>query len=493
MTETVFPQTHDVLIVGSGSVGLSAAVFLARHGVRALVVEREPGPRAHPRATGLGPRTVELLREAGLEQAVNEVAVDMSVATLGKITVDTLAAADLAAIAAGLPTRTQAFDTMTYTPARLRGVCPQNRLDRVLLDAARERGARVAYDTELLSLEQDADGVTAVVSGPDGTRTLRARYVIAADGVRSGVRATLGIGVTGPGALGPELHNVMFHADLSHLTGEYGFALAEITNPEAPGMLMAIDGATEWVFHTAQEPSPDLLRTAIGDPGLKVEIVSVLGWRARGQIADRFREGRVFLAGDAAHAVPPTGAFGLNTGVADAHNLAWKLARVLSGWSAPALLESYHDERRPVALLAMEQSLLRMRDLRMHFGHGPEAARLRAAAGAVNAPIVHLGYRYGGPSAAEGLPSTEDVTLCLDGSPGSRLPHVWIGERSTLDLVGPDFSVFTGTPVPDPGVPVHVVERWPYGTVLVRPDGFVAWRGEDDALAEAVRTCTAGA
>ncbi|NUS09419.1 MAG: FAD-dependent oxidoreductase [Nonomuraea sp.] len=490
MTDTVYPQEADVLIAGGGSVGLAAAVFLACHGVRALVIEREPGPRAHPRATGLGPRTVELLREVGLDRAVDEAAIDLSGATLGKITVDTLAGADLAALAAGLPARAQAFDGVSCTPARLRGICPQNRLDRVLLDAARERGATVAYDTELLSLDQDADGVTAVLVTPGGTRTVRARYLVACDGVRSTVRAALGIGVTGPGVLGPELHNIMFHADLSHLTGGHGFALAEITNPAAPGMLMAIDGRREWVFHSGQEPGADLVRAALGDPGLELEIVSVLDWRARGQVADRFSEGRVFLAGDAAHAVPPTGAFGLNTGVADAHNLAWKLARVLTGRSASALLETYGEERRPVALMALEQSLLRMRDLRMHFGHGPEAARLRAEAGAVNAPIVHLGYRYGGTSALDGLPSTEDVTLCLDGSPGSRVPHAWVGELSTLDLVGADFAVFTGKPVPDPGVPVHVVGGWPYGTLLVRPDGFVAWRGEE-GLAEAVRRCTA--
>ncbi|MGN9845584.1 FAD-dependent oxidoreductase [Nonomuraea sp. H19] len=488
MTATVFP--HDVLIVGGGSVGLSAAVFLARHGVHALMVEREPGPRIHPRATGLGLRTVELLREAGLEEAVNEVAIDMTGATLGKITVDRLAGADLAALAAARPTRAQTLDDISYSPARLRGVCPQNRLDRVLLDAARERGARVAYDTELVSLEQDADGVTAVVSGPGGTRDLRARYVIAADGARGSVRDLLGIGLSGPGTLGPELHNIMFRADLSHLTGPYGFALCEITGPQAPGMLMAIDGKSEWVFHTAQEPGTDLIRTAIGDPALEVEILSVLGWRARGQVADRFSLGRVFLAGDAAHAVPPTGAFGLNTGVADAHNLAWKLACVLSGRSAPGLLGTYHDERRPVALLALEQSLLRMRDLRLHFDDGPDAAELRARAGAVNAPIVHLGYRYG--ATVEDLPSTEDVALCLDGSPGSRVPHVWIGDRSTLDLVDAEFCVFAEHPVPGLDVPVHVIDGWPYGTLLVRPDGFVAWRGEE-GLAEALRTYSAGA
>lgn len=488
MTETVFPHEVGVLVAGGGSVGLAAAVFLARHGVHALVVEREPGPRAHPRATGIGLRTLELLREAGLDRAMEEVAITS--APLGKITVDTLAGGDLTA---GGPAAAQRLGEVAYTPVRPRGICPQNRLDLVLLDAARERGATVAYDTELLTFDQDDDGVTATLATPDGTRTVRARYLIACDGVRGTVRAALGIGVTGPGVLGPELHNIMFHADLGHLTRGHGFALAEITNPAAPGMLMAIDGKREWVFHSGQEPGAGLIRTALGDPDLDVEIVSVLDWRARGQVADRFSRGRVFLAGDAAHAVPPTGAFGLNTGIADVHNLAWKLARVLAGRSGPALLETYGEERRPVALLAMEQSLLRAKDLRMHFGHGEEAARLRAEAGAVNAPIVHLGYRYGGASAVEGLPSTEDVALCLDGSPGSRVPHVWVGERSTLDLVGTDFTVFTGTPVADPGVPVHVIDGWPYGTLLVRPDGFVAWRGAADGLAEAVRRCNAGA
>jgi 2-polyprenyl-6-methoxyphenol hydroxylase-like FAD-dependent oxidoreductase len=393
----------------------------------------------------------------------------------------------LAALAKTLPTRAQTVARMDYTPARIRGTCPQNRLDAVLLDAARDRGATVRYGAEVVSVEQDGEGVTVLLS--DGS-ALRARYLIAADGVRSRVRSELGIGVSGPGVLGPTTNNVLFRADLSGLTGEYTFGLCEITNPAAPGMILTIDAKSEWVFHTGQEPTADLIRTAIGDPGLEVEILSVLAWRARAQVADRLSQGRVFLAGDAAHAVPPTGAFGLNTGIADAHNLAWKLAWVLSGRAAPALLDTYHDERRPVAVLAMEQSLLRMRDLRLHFDGGPDAPRRRAEAGAVNAPIVHLGYRYG--ATIDELPSTEDVALALDGSPGSRLPHVWVGERSTLDLVGSAFCVFAAEPVTGIDVPVHVVDGWPYGTLLVRPDGFVAWRGEE-GLAEALRRCTSGA
>ncbi|NUR85127.1 MAG: NAD(P)-binding protein, partial [Nonomuraea sp.] len=436
------------LIVGGGTVGLAMAALLAHHGVETLLIEREQGPQIHPRATGVGPRTMEIMRELGLEEAVNAVAVNMT-ATFGKLTAESLAAAELTARVA--PPRAALMGDPAYTPAGIRGTCPQNRLDLVLLEAARERGATVAYGTELVSFEQDADGVTALVRGPEGERTVRARYLVAADGVRSQVRTALDIGVTGPGPLTESLYNVLFHADLSGVTGGASFALCEITNPDAPGVLMTIDGEKEWVFHTGQEPTPELIRAAVGDPELELEILSTLRWRARGQVADRFTDGRVFLIGDAAHAVPPTGAFGMNTGIADAHNLAWKLAE-----GAP---ETYESERRPIALLALEQSLLRAKDLTLHFGNDAEARR---RAGAINAPIVHLGYRYG----SRDLPDTEDVALCLDGSPGSRLPHVWVSEGvSTLDLVGSRWCVFSPEPV-EADVPVHVVPGWPYGMLL---------------------------
>ncbi|UZJ32839.1 FAD-dependent monooxygenase [Streptomyces endophytica] len=561
------PAHIPVLIAGGGTVGLSAALFLAHHGVPCLVVESQDGPSRHPRATGLGPRTVEFLRETGIAEAVDAVAIDMSGGNLGKISATTLATAVFPE-----PVPTTALpaagsdDPGRFTPTALRGTCPQHRLDSVLLPAARDRGALVHHATRLLSFEQDADGVTATVEtppGPDGQggrRVVRADHLLAADGARSQVRTALGIGTSGPGGLGAPMVNILFRADLRPYTEGRSFVSCDITNPEAPGMLLTVDGAEEWIFHTPYDPGTDgwdapdpqrheaaapgtaptldaftaehcrsLIRSAIGAPGLDVEVLSTLPWRPRAQLADRFRDGRVFLIGDAAHTVPPVGAFGLNTGIADAHNLAWKLAAVLGGHAGPALLDSYEAERRPVAALALEQSLLRLADPRLHWDRSPQMAAARRAAGALDPMVVHLGYRYASGAVLDPqpeLPDPDDGARILDGTPGSRLPHLWLagdGRRlSTLDLVRSRFTLLTGpggdawvTAARDvadrlgvdlaahliaPGAAVtDPAGHWPGiaglagdGALLVRPDQFVAWRAATlpgapaDALAAAL-------
>jgi FAD binding domain-containing protein/aromatic ring hydroxylase-like protein len=184
--------------------------------VPALVVERADGPSTHPRATGLGFRTLEFFRQAGIADAVEAVSVRRS-AGLGKISAPTLVTADLPDTPPATPNSPNVAASR-HSPSVLRGTCPQDRLDAVLLTAARERGATVAYSTTLVSFEQDDTGVTAVLDGPDGRRTERADYLVAADGGRSEVRAALGIGTTGPGAVGKPLLNILFRADLTPYT-----------------------------------------------------------------------------------------------------------------------------------------------------------------------------------------------------------------------------------------------------------------------------------
>ncbi|PUB24794.1 2-polyprenyl-6-methoxyphenol hydroxylase-like FAD-dependent oxidoreductase [Promicromonospora sp. AC04] len=499
MTKTVYPEV-PVLVVGGGSVGLLTTALLAHHGVPAVLVERRSGPSVHPRATGIGPRTVEALRELGLDAAVDAVAVDLRGAA-GKAvarTVVEMGAGDVVTV----PMPTPSADELDVTPFRLRGVCAQDRLDAVVTADLARRGADLRWSTRLVGITQDADGVDVELEGPDGRYSLRCTRVVAADGAHSTVRTALGVGTSGAGDLGTSKINILFRADLRpHLRG-LSFATCTITTPEASGLLVTVDGERDWVFHVTcdvdggerpEDFTPErcaaVVRAAVGDPDLDVEVRSVLPWRPRSSLADRFAVGRVFLVGDAAHTVSPLGAFGLNTGVADAHNLAWKLAAVHRGEAGAGLLDTYAQEREPVAAATIDQAARRYADPRLHWGRGPEADEVRAAAGVWAAPVVHLGQRYDSTAVVDPrpeLPSTVDLAMALDGSPGSRVPHAWVDGVSTLDLVASRWTLLVGTAgdrwsaaAAETDLPAHRVSvPWlpDDGALLVRPDAIVAMR-----------------
>ncbi|QIS20966.1 FAD-dependent monooxygenase [Nocardia terpenica] len=485
-----------VVIAGGGTVGLSTAVFLGHHGVRSLVVERRAAPSNHPRALGVSPRTLEFFREVGLRERLDRVAVRS--AQLWRAQANTVAEIDrrVPNLPAGLH----------LSPESPQGHYPQDRLDTVLVPAARERGAAVEFGVGVGGVEQDADAVAVTLS--DG-RVLRADYLVGADGVNTTVRSELGITTTGPGEIGDINMNILFDADL---IGRFGSmpVMTQIDHPAATGILLAV-GERRWVLHVALPPEgtmseqqcADVVRTAIG-ADVPVRILSTIPWRATVRMADQFRCGRAFLVGDAARSVSPLGAFGLNTGVADAHNLAWKLAAVLAGRSGDGLLDTYHAERHSVAELVTRQALLRWENPRLHWD--PTATAERAAAGAWNAPVVTMGYRYDSAGVIDPVgqvPSTEDLAASLDGAPGSRVPHRWIApDVSTLDLNQSHFAVLAGPDGDDwceaarkvsaaqeldlRAVQLNeesaaAVDIGRNGAILVRPDGFIAWRTRHEA------------
>jgi 2-polyprenyl-6-methoxyphenol hydroxylase-like FAD-dependent oxidoreductase len=456
----------DVVIVGGGTVGLCTAVFLARQGVSTRVLERRSAVSDHPRAFGLNPRSAEIARWAGIEFEVDD-------RNAGVATGPSLAE---------LTTTTGPIKLPEIGPAAQRG-CPQHRIDHAAVELARSLGVRIDFGAEVVGVTDD--GVVTTASG----ETVEADYVIAADGARSRVRELLGIGTTGPGVLGGHMLNVLFRAPGLPVP-EYSMTV--LRNEESTGILMKVDHGDRWIFHV---PGGDpgmpvskfqrLIRAATGVADLEVDVISMLPWASTARVAEKFRQGNVFLIGDAAHVVPPTGGFGLNTGIADGHNLAWKLAA-----GGDALLDTYELERRPVAQFTMEQSLIRGEHRELHWDLRPERAAERAAVGMANVLVVIAGYRYDSPAVigAEPLPSLEDLTL--DGTPGSRIPHLWVTpETSTLDLVD-GFTLLTGAKADgwlaaaaEVGIPAHAVDGWAEaaginedGAVLVRPDGFVGWR-----------------
>ncbi|MCX4694662.1 FAD-dependent monooxygenase [Streptomyces sp. NBC_01408] len=520
MTENVDHRV-PVLIVGGSLVGLCTSLFLGRHGIRHMLVEKHAGTSMHPRGRGINVRTMEVFRVAGVEEQIREAASVLSdnhgILQGGSLTGDDQEWLFQEIDPGGAIAR---FSPSTWC------LCSQNDIEPVLMSVTPSLGADLRFSTELLTFDPDENGVTATVKNRDTGEhaTVRADYLVAADGPRSPVREQLRIGQSGSGDL---FHNVSItfrSHGLTRIVGDRRFIVCYLTKPDADGALLPVDNHEQWVFHMPWHPDHgetmedftdercvDHIRRAIGAPDLDVVITGKAPWHAAERVAQQYASGRVFLAGDSAHEMSPTGAFGSNTGIQDAHNLAWKLAAVLEGWAGPSLLETYEAERQPVARATSERASARSAE-HSHPGYAPAPAAAGARQGGVL--TVAMGYRYN-QGAVVGTDPDQPVVperMQLSGDPGTRAPHMWIGRdgerKSTLDLYERSFVLLSSEGTPWRAAGLDLAERlgmrldayaigigpeadlipengadWaevhgthPEGAVLVRPDGFVAWR-----------------
>ncbi|MFI1884610.1 FAD-dependent oxidoreductase [Streptomyces jumonjinensis] len=515
-----------ILIVGGSLVGLSTSMFLSRQGIGHLLVEKHAGTSTHPRGRGINVRSMELFRRAGVDGDIRDAAAVLS-GNHGILQAGSLTGDD------------QEWLFREIDPggglARISPsswcLCSQNDIEPVLMARSREAGAELRFSTELLSFEQDATGVTALVkdrlSGEH--TTVRADYLVAADGPRSPVREQLGIGQSGNGELFHNVSMTFTSQQLIGIVGDRRFIVCYLTKPGADGALLPVDNRERWVFHAPWHPElgetleeftdercREHIRRAVGAPDLDVEITGMAPWHAAERVARRYSAGRVFLAGDSAHEMSPTGAFGSNTGIQDAHNLAWKLTAVLKGWAGQGLLDTYGEERLPVAKATGERASARSAE----HAHPGYAAPLTPGGRRGGVLTVAMGYGYPGGAVIGVDPGRPVVPerLRLSGEPGTRAPHLWVrrdGERlSTLDLYERSMVLLCGEgavwrdaahkaavrlSVP---LDVYAIGDGPLadlvpeegcdwtgthgttaeGALLVRPDGFVAWRSAGGAL-----------
>ncbi|MFD7553674.1 MULTISPECIES: FAD-dependent oxidoreductase [unclassified Streptomyces] len=513
-----------VLVVGGSLVGLSTSLFLSRHGVRHLLVEKHSGTSLHPRGRGINARTMELFRTAGAEHAIRRAA---SVLEGNQGILQATSLIDSEQHNWLIKEIDPSGQLSRFSPTGW-CLCSQNNIEPVLAAQSGAMCGDIRFSTELMNFDQDATGVTAVVKDRETGEhtTVRADFLIAADGPRSPVREQLRIPQTGGGEL---FHNVSvtFRSQrLPEVLGDLRFIVCYLMRPGADGALLPVDNGTQWVFHAPWHPEDgetledftdercvEQIRAAIGVPDLDVVIGGKAPWHAAERVAEQYSVGRVFLAGDAAHEMSPTGAFGSNTGIQDAHNLAWKIAAVLDGSAGMELLDTYEAERLPVARATSERASARSAE-HSHPGYAPPPTMGGGPGSGVL--TTAMGYCYPRGAVVGGDPGRPIIpdALRLKGDTGTRAPHMWLsrsGERvSSLDLYERSFVLLSGAGTPwraaaeqvagdlsmrldayaigsgpDADLVPQAGADWAEvhgtsaeGAVLVRPDGFVAWRSE---------------
>ncbi|MCL2585087.1 MAG: FAD-dependent monooxygenase [Streptosporangiales bacterium] len=529
-------EETPVLIVGGGPVGLTLAIDLGQRGVECVLADKRPAPGMLPKMERCNARTMEHYRRLGIADRIRDaglpgdVPMDVFICA-GNLAADPLVHHPYPSVSE-LAEQSRAVNDGTY-PAEPYQLISQYTLEPLLREVAEATpGVSVRFGLELTGFSQDDDGVTATLTATDGAeRTVRAEYLAGCDGGNSTVRAALGIGLEGESLL--EMRQALFRSDDLFERIPIGKGRHYHVADDKNSFLIVQDDTRHFSLHAtvdSDDEMPKLFESIIGFP-VEYETLYVGTWRQRLMVAERYRDRRVFLAGDSAHLVIPTGGLGMNTGVGDAIDLSWKLAAILAGWGGPGLLDSYEAERRPVGhrnVAASRRASSGRRRWRKLWSpvmkeDSPDGERAcRELAEVADAEQrwsndllgIELGYRYDGsplvvpePGPA---PDPDQFAYTPSAWPGTHLPHAWLADGAALqDRMGPWYTIARvgdDAPAAGPlasrlarlGVPVRIVTlaaelRSLLGAalLLVRPDLHVAWRGPDiprdpDQVARAV-------
>jgi 2-polyprenyl-6-methoxyphenol hydroxylase-like FAD-dependent oxidoreductase len=513
----------QVLIVGAGPVGLTLAIDLGQRGVRAVLIERNDAPLGYPKMERCNPRTMEIFRRLGLADTVRAagyppdwpmdtyLVFDLMRPPLFKMAHPTVAEA-----------KAKRDATMDGSlPLEPYQIISQYTLEPLLKSVAEKiPNVDVKFGHELLAFTEDNDGVVAQIKKSNGeTVTIRAQYLVGCDGGSSTVRRQLGFKMEGEPHL-LEMRQAMFHCP--ELYDKVRAPRARHYNriDDHWTLMIVQDSREHFTLHAIVERDEDmaaLFEAIVGTP-VRYEMVHCAKWVQRLLLAEHYQHGRVFIAGDAAHLVIPTGGLGMNTGVGDAIDISWKLATTLQGWGGPQLLESYEAERRPVGAINVKASgggtYGRMRwraayrsDIEDDTPEGKAALEHLLTIAREEAPKsfrvvgAELGYRYAGSPVIcdePGGPPPNIEEYEPTSWPGARLPHVWLepGKVSVHDRIGDGFTLLRlapnkadasglqkafgalRTPLAVLDIDSEAVRRvYGFDYLLVRPDLHVAWRG----------------
>jgi len=508
-------STMPVIIIGAGPVGLSASMALSRQGIDNIVIEKHPSTSIHPKARGVNVRTMELCRIWGVEQQIRQ---------------------------SELPVTARRFLWMNHVKGEVLGdvsfiteqenisptepcLLSQDIFEKELLTCLKsQKQAQVLFNTRVINIEQDNQLVSCELENLiENTRTkIHCQYLIAADGANSFVRKKLNISMDGIPILGTHV-SVYCETDLSPWLAGKPFAVLAFTDIEQMGrVMMAVDLKRRWIISKrvadanevlSNEAGIQLVRAAVDEPELAVNVINISKWEMAALNAQQYRHGRIFLCGDAAHRIPPTGGMGMNTGIGDAHNLAWKIAYVLQGYANQTLLDSYEQERKPLAQTTMDWSVVNANRLRAIFqsliegNHHAFRDGLKEQTKHINHLGLDIGFIYQSnalyPSSRETVPFDPN-TYNNKTMVGKRAPHCWLSYNnrtiSTIDLFEKNYVLLAGENCNVEKLKLPILEQYPKTTliigkdlqilnqdfyscyqltkeqaVLVRPDGHIAW------------------